>query len=152
MTNKELQMRAWIPAVAICAVAMAIGGCGGSRGGSAAKVPGAQATGDQRAILDTIDRLQSASRQGDGATICRLVFTANLVRSVEAAANRSCASEVRRNVFSPNEEISVGRDIRIRGSAATAVIQEQNGRTSTLSLLKQAGEWRIDRLTPRKAQ
>jgi hypothetical protein len=99
-----------------------------------------------------VDSLQTASRSGDGATICQTVFTAKLARSVQTASKRSCASEVRRNVFSPTEQISVGRDIRIKGDSATAVIREQNGRVSTLSLLKQAGRWRIDRLTPRTGQ
>jgi hypothetical protein len=82
--------------------------------------------------------------------ICGDLFTAQLVESVEAASKRSCAKEVRKRLFTPDAEISVGRDITVKGDRGTAVVREQNGNVSTLSLLKQSSQWRIDRVAPVK--
>jgi hypothetical protein len=104
---------------------------------------------DQRGILATVDVLQTASQAGDGGKICSNVFTKSLVHSVETASRRACATEVRKNLFKPGESISVERSITVKGDTGTAVIREQNGNVSTLHLVKQAGAWRIDRVTPR---
>ena len=61
-----------------------------------------------------------------------------LVKSVEASAKRSCAKEVRKRMFAPDAEISVGRDIKVTGDRATAVVREQNGNVSKLSLVRQS--------------
>ena len=108
-------------------------------------------SGGQRGVLETIDALQTASRKGDGETICGDIFTAKLVRSVEAAAKRSCAEEVREQLFSPKAEISVSRDIKVNGGEATATVREQNGRVSKLFLVKHDGRWQVDRVVPRRA-
>src|SRR5436190_1727707 len=98
-------------------IAVAIAGCGGSQ----THAPASQThpdlvSGNQRGILGTLDALQTASRTGDGRNICGHLFTANLVRSVEKSAKRSCATEVRRNLFARNTEISVSRQINVAGN------------------------------------
>ncbi len=126
-------------------------GCGGSDDeGLASRSTGAM-QGAQRGILETIDALQTASRRGDSRQICQGLFTQNLVRSIETSAKRSCPVEVRERLFTPDESISVQRGIRVNGPTASAVIREQNDDVSTLHLLKQAGQWRIDRVSPQKA-
>lgn len=126
------------------AAAALIAGCGGSDDKPAQN---GTVQSDERGILGTVDLLQRASRTGDGRTICDQIFTAQLVRSIEAAANRSCPTEVRRSLFSKAATISVERGVKVDGATATAVIREQNGNVSTLSLLKQGGRWRINRVT-----
>jgi hypothetical protein len=102
-------------------------------------------------VLGTVDALQRASRQGDGRAICTQVFTRQLVRSIESAAKRSCAKEVRARVFSPRAAFSVGRHIAVTGNRGSAVIRDQAGNVSKLFLVKQGGRWRIDRVQPQKA-
>jgi hypothetical protein len=132
--------------VLVCLLAAAaLPGCGGSDDEQAT----ATVRDDQRGILATVDALQTASRAGDGARICSRVFTKSLVRSIEKASKRDCTAEVEENLFEAGDSISVGRDITVTGDAGTAVIREQNGNVSTLHLVKQAGAWRIDRVTPR---
>jgi hypothetical protein len=135
----------------LSAIAFAVPGCGGSDEETSTrdKAPAA-ASGDQRGILGTIDALQTASRNGDGEGICTEIFTVQLVRSIETTAKRSCVKEVTATLLSPNAEISVGRDIAITGKRATATILEQNSNVSKLFLLKQDGEWRIDRVVAQK--
>ena len=126
--------------------AAALPGCGASDD----KPKNADVSDDQRGILATVDALQTASHAGDGAKVCSTVFTKSLVRSIEKASKRGCAAEVRENLFKPGEAISVGRNITVKGATGTAAIREQNGNVSTLHLVKQAGAWRIDRVTPQR--
>ncbi len=135
------------PALAVLAASIPLAGCGGSD-----KAPPTPTTvsGDQRGILGTVEALQVASRNNDGRGICSDIFTAQLVRSIETTAKRSCVKEVSDTLVSPDAAISVGRDIEVTGSRATATIREQNSNVSKLFLLKQAGEWRIDRVVAQK--
>ena len=127
-------------------VAAVLPGCGGSDDEQTT----ATVQDDQRGILATVDALQRAGRAGDGARICSTVFTKSLVRSIEKYSRRACTAEVEENLFTAGESIAVGRDITVAGDAGTAVIREQNGNVSTLHLVKRAGAWRIDRVTPRR--
>ncbi|MEJ7715448.1 MAG: hypothetical protein WKF40_06980 [Thermoleophilaceae bacterium] len=92
-------MRFLLPGVLAFAVA-ALGACGG---GSEKKPPPA-VSAQQRGVLDTVDRLQVASRRGDGEQICTEIFTTKLARSVEAKSKTSCAKEVKQKLFSPQAE------------------------------------------------
>jgi hypothetical protein len=134
-----------------------LAGCGSSDNGSpaapkaSAPKPVQAVTVGERGILATIDALQTASRKGDGRAVCVDLFTPQLVKSVEATAKRSCAKEVRKRMFAPDAEISVGRDINVTGDRGTAVVREQNGNVSKLSLVRQSAEWRIDGVRPAKS-
>jgi hypothetical protein len=141
-----------VPSLAVLTTAAALAGCGGSDGKPpAAQKPAQPVSGEQRGILATVDALQTASRKGDGPTICGTLFTPELVKSVEASAKRSCAKEVRQRLFAPDVEISVGRDLKVARNRGTATVREQNGNVSMLTLAKQGGQWRIDRVTPKKS-
>jgi hypothetical protein len=124
--------------------AAALSGCAGSDD----KQPTRASGHDQDGILATVDALQTASRAGDGATVCSRVFTAGLVRSIERTSKRSCAKEVKKNLFRRDAAYSLQRNITADGDAGSATIREQNGNVSTLHLVQQAGVWRIDRVTP----
>ena len=128
-----------------------LAGCGGSDDSGAGSAPTKTVQTAERGVLDTIDALQTASRKGDGHAICQKVFTRKLAHSIRASAKRSCAAEVRERLFVPEQSIAVERGIRVTGITASAVIREQNNNLSTLHLLKRAGRWRIDRVTPQNA-
>jgi hypothetical protein len=139
------------PVLAVLATSVPLAGCGGSD----PEAPGEQkpdttVSGDQRGILGTVEALQTASRANDGKGICTDIFTAQLVRSIETTAKRSCVKEVSDTLVSPKAAISVGRDIEVSGVHATATIREQNNNVSKLFLLKQDGKWRIDRVVAQK--
>jgi len=144
---QSLNLRTRLVVVAVAALA----GCGSSDNERSAQKPSPSVSGDQRSILGVVDELQTASREGDGETVCSELFTPRLVRSIEEAAQQSCAKEVRQRLFSPDAEISVGRDIKVTGRRGAAVIREQNGNVSKLSLVQQNARWRIDRVTPQKS-
>ena len=130
--------------LAAVAAAAALAGCGGSDDDEQAPpVPS-----DQRAILDTIDKLQTASRQGDAGTICSDIFTDSLARSIRKASRRSCEKEVGETLTSPDAQFAVGRQIHIDGSQATATVRDQDGKTSTVYFLKTGDRWQIERIAP----
>jgi hypothetical protein len=141
-------MQALRAAAGAAALAAVLAACGASETPQAPTPTQGAVQTSERDILNTVDRLQEAGRRGDGAAICRDVFTARLARSIARAAGRPCAPTVRQTLFSPDTSISVQRDVRVTGQRATAVIREQNGDVSTLALLRQGGRWRIDSITP----
>ena len=129
-------------------LAAVVAACGGSETPQEPTPTKDAVQSSERDILNTVDRLQEAGRRGDGAAICREVFTARLARSITRAAGRPCAPTVRRTLFSPDTSISVQRGVRVTGQRATAVIREQNGDVSTLVRRREGGRWRIDSITP----
>lgn len=130
------------------AIATALGGCGG---GDDKQSP-STVSGEQRAILTTVDALETASRRGDAARICKRIFTPALARSIGRASKHGCKAEVRDTLTSPDARLSVQHKIDVHGSRATATIREANGDTSRVSFVKDAGRWRIERVTPVRSQ
>jgi hypothetical protein len=129
-------------------VVAALGGCGGSDddGEKGPVVPS-----EERAILQTVADLETASRQGDARRICDEIFTKTLADSIENAADRSCSAEVRATLVSPNMRLSVGRNIDVNGARAIATVREKGGDTSKVFLRKHGSRWQIARITPAKS-
>jgi hypothetical protein len=132
---------------ALAAAATALASCGGSDDPKPA--PGV--SDDQRAILSTVDSLQTASRQGDAARICNELFTQSLAQSIRRASRHSCQAEVRDTLTSPDAQLSVSRKIAVKGDRASAIVREQNGNASTVAFAKAGDRWRIERITPLKS-
>ena len=126
------------------AAAASFAGCGGSD----KKDQAPTVSSEQRAVLGTIDALQAASRSGNARKICQEIFTPALADSIRQASKRSCEKEVSATLVTPDAELSVARQIDIRGPRATATVREQNGNTSKVFLVKQAGQWRIRGVQP----
>jgi hypothetical protein len=124
---------------AVMCTVTALVGCGGG------KTEQTTPTGQVRAaVTRVLADLQSASRAGDGRHICNGIFTVKLADSItRSSASGSCEKEVRRNLFSPATRITVRRVQVTDAANASAIVAEQNGNTSKVLLIKQAGEWRI---------
>jgi hypothetical protein len=151
--ERTAKMHMAVVGAAALVVTVGLGACGSSDDKAAPdqkRTP--TASGEQRAILQTIDQLQAASRRGDAAKICNEVFTRTLAASIKAASKRGCRAEVKQGFASANAQISVSRELTVKGSRATAVIREQNGEASRLFMVKEAGRWRIERVQPLNAQ
>jgi len=130
--------------LAIGAIAIGLAGCGGG----AEREPQPAVSSEQRSVLDTVDRLSEASRRGDGREICQRIFTRRLAESVSTSAKSTCTRAVRRSLPPRESSFAAGRDIRVDGDRAQANVVEPNGEVSRLYLVRQAGDWRIDRVEP----
>ena len=132
-----------------CFTALA-GACGSndSTSPSSSRKPPPAIPAQQRDVLGAIDQLQAASRRGDGARICQEIFTAKLARSVAASSRKPCPKEVTTRLFPPTATLAVGQNIRVSGGRAVADVMDQNGKRSTLVLVKEGGRWRIDQVRP----
>jgi hypothetical protein len=135
-------------AVRVAAVACVAAGLPGCGGGEAKKPPPPGDT-ERAAVKRVLADLQAASRAGQGKRICNDIFTVKLANSVtRSSKSGSCAREVRNNLFSRQTQITVQRIDMGTASDATATVTEQNGNTSKVFLVKQAGQWRIRGVQP----
>ncbi|MCA1707125.1 MAG: hypothetical protein LC808_29210 [Actinobacteria bacterium] len=140
-------MPPWTKNLVALTALVALAGCGGSTGGGPG---GGGGGGDQEdAVRSVLTNLQAASRQGNGNRICNQIFTPKLADSVTSSSKSgSCAKEVKAKVFSPEAKITV-EDVTVSDAAnAKATIKEQNGKTSSVFLVKQGDEWRVRSVKP----
>ena len=104
---------------------------------------------DAVAVRQVLTDLETARREGDGERICNQIFTpklANLVTS--SSTSGSCATEVKSKLFAPDAQLEVQSVNVTDESNATAIVEEANGNTSTVFLVRQSGVWRIRSVTP----
>jgi hypothetical protein len=144
-SKKGKTLRFPTPGLLAIAIAATLVACGGD----SEQQPPAQVSAQQRGALETVDRLQTASRRGDGQEICTKIFTAELAQSIKKAAKTSCPKEVKRKLFSPDAELTLSKNVRAAGAGrAAATVTDQTRKTSTLFLVKQGEQWRIERIEP----
>jgi hypothetical protein len=129
------------PLIALLAVSagLAAGGCGGSDGDATD-----QRSNDETSVRTALSNLQAAALAGDGKRICTEIFTPKLANSVTSSSKSgSCATEVRRNLFSPTTRLTV-QSVTVADQAnATAKVKERSGEMSTVYFVRQSGRWRI---------
>jgi hypothetical protein len=123
-------------------------GCSGCGDGEEPK-PTSTPDPERAAVTRVLADLQAASRAGDGKRICSDIFTVKLANAITRSSDSgSCAKEVRSKLFSPHTRFTVKSVVVADPSDATAVVTEQNGNTSKVFLVKQAGQWRIRGVQP----
>jgi hypothetical protein len=138
-----------LAALAVLTVALAGCGSGSNDSSGEQKTDTANKAADNTAVKQVMSDLQTASRSGDGRRICTQIFTPKLADSVTgSAASGSCAKEVRKKLFSRKAQISVQNVTVPNAANATATVNEANGNTSTVFLVKQSGRWRIRSVAP----
>ena len=139
MTHSQPTRGALLTLLALSA-GLAVGGCGGGSEKDTADRP----AGDEASVRRLLSDLQGAAVAGDGKRICTQIFTPKLAQSVAASSKSgSCATEVRRNLFSPATRLTVQRVTVADEANATATVREASSRTSTVYLVRQGGRWRI---------
>lgn len=129
--------------LAACA-ALALSGCGGGDEADA-KNNAERFEGDERQVAEVVDRLGEAAREGDTATICEDLVTAELQTRIREASGTSCAQELEENIVSGETTFEV-ESIEVKSDDATAVVVDQEGRKSRLFMVRDQGDWRITRI------
>jgi hypothetical protein len=127
-------------ALTLLLAALAAAGCGG--GGASA----GDFEGDERQVVETIDRLAAAGRERDAARVCSEVLAATVVRELggEGGCNRAVDEAFdRADTF----QLAV-RSVRVDGDAARARVDagRDEDRQELVELVREGDGWRVSRL------
>jgi hypothetical protein len=124
------------------AVAAAIfaAGCGQGSSNSATDFQG-----EQRAVAQTIEDLQSAGKKGDATKICDELLAPTLVDRIKRSGG-DCAKVVDSALSDADSfELKVEK-VTVNGNRATAVVKSETGkkdRTDTIELVREGRNWKV---------
>src|SRR3954454_6111355 len=128
-------------AALLAALPLALGACGQSQKDSAKDF-----TGDQKAVAQTVEDLQTASRKRDEGKICKELLAPALVTKIKTASKDTCEGALKDALQDADAfELQV-KKVAIDGTTATATVTSDTGkddRTDTLTLTKVGDAWRI---------
>jgi hypothetical protein len=129
-------------AALLVASALALGACG-----QASKDSAKDFKGDQKAVAQAVEDLQSAGAKHDGAKICNDLLAPALVTRIKQASSKQCDAVVKDALGDADAfELQVQK-VTITGTTAKAVVQSQasgaKDRLDTLDLQKVGRSWRI---------
>jgi hypothetical protein len=132
-------------AALLCASALTLSACGGADKDSAKDF-----RGDQKAVAQAVEDLQSATRKGDEAKICTDLLAPALLTKIRAAQRDGCEPALKTALKDVDSyELTVKR-VAIDGTSATATVTSDVGRkddrTDTLTLVKVGRAWKISEL------
>ncbi|CAB4882003.1 unannotated protein [freshwater metagenome] len=127
----------------VVVLALVLAGCGGSSNDNSAK----SFSGEQAAVAKTVENLQSAASDRDGAKICSELITAALRDRISA---QSCPATVRTAIKDTDDVDLIVTKVAVTGTTATATVRQKLGnnksRVVQLPLVKSSGSWRIAQL------
>jgi hypothetical protein len=129
-----------LAAVATCAALAA--GCAPTSG-SSTKVSNFR--GDQRAVAQAVVDFQSAANDSDEQRICGDLL-AKALASRLAAHGRGCPAAVHEAIRDADSLDMTVQSVQVNGPRATARVKLETGkkdRTTTLTLVREGGTWRI---------
>ena len=125
----------------LVALPLALGACGQTQKDSAGDF-----RGDQKAVAQTVEDLQDASRERDEGKICSQLLAPALVDKIKAASNSTCEKVLKDSLRDVDSfELQV-KKVAIDGTTATATVTSDTGkkdRTDTLKLQKVGNAWKI---------
>ncbi len=132
-------------AVLLCASALTLSACGATTKDSATNFKG-----DQKAVAQAVEDLQSATRKGDESKICTDLLAPALVTKIKANDKDGCEPALKdalRDVDSWELQV---KKVAISGTSATATVTSDVGKTDdrvdTLTLVKVGKAWKISEL------
>jgi hypothetical protein len=114
--------------------------------GQAAKDSAGNFQGAQKAVAQTVDDLQSASRKHDGARICATLLAPALVAQVKKASGGDCEQGIKDALSDADSFDLQVKKVTVSGAKATAVVKSEGGdkdRVDTLELVKDGKVWKI---------
>lgn len=131
-------------------VALTLSACGQTSKDSAGDFEG-----DQKAVAQTVEDLQSAASKADGDKICDELLAADLVAKIKATAQKddpkaTCGDGLKDALRDADSfELQV-KKVAINGTTATATVESDDKgddkATDTLTLTKAGDGWKISSL------
>lgn len=124
----------------LVALTLALAGCGGESS-SATRFD----EGDERAVAETVEEMQTAGGRNDAAKLCRELI-ARALREKIASGGTSCDKELEKAIQDADMfELDV-RDVTVSGTTARATVRGKTGKdkttTKTFQFVKEDGRWR----------
>jgi hypothetical protein len=125
------------------ALAAALAGCG------TAPTSANDFKGDEKAVAQTIEDLQSDAQGRKPSAICRDVLSTALADKLKSTGS-DCAGEMEKVTGDADDfELEV-TDVTVSGTTATAKVKARRGdeknASTTFSLVKEDGDWRLSDL------
>jgi hypothetical protein len=126
--------------------ALLLAGCAG--GGAQDQDSTEDFQGAQQEVAQTVEDLQEATREKNGAKICSSLLSPSLQRSIAANNGKEgCSSAVDDAIKDSDPVDLVVTKVEITGNLATATVAAETGdetvSTDTFTFEKQAGRWKI---------
>jgi hypothetical protein len=132
----------------LVAAALTLSACG-----QAAKDSADDFKGDQKAVAQTVEDLQSAASKANAGKICDEILAtdlANTIKAKDTSKTPSCESGLKRALKDADTFELTVKKVAISGTTATATVESDATRskkqTSTLTLTKAGDGWRISGL------
>ena len=133
------------PAAALAAVAVCAALAAGCAPTTSTKTNVSQFKGDQRQVAQAVADFQSAANDGDDQRICTAVLAKALAARL-AAHGSGCPAVVHEAIRDADTLDMTVQSVRVAGPRATARVKLETGkkdRTTTLTLVREGGTWRI---------
>jgi hypothetical protein len=123
------------------AAALALSGCGTAQTSSSAKF-----TGAQKDVADVVDKLATAGRRHDAATICSDILSKQLLAQLKTAGG-DCETEMKAAIQDADDYDLQVRSVKVTGANATAQVRQGNdGPVATFTFVKEGADWRASAL------
>jgi hypothetical protein len=125
----------------LVAPSLLLGACGQS-GNDSAK--GFQ--GDQKAVAQAVEDLQSAGRKRDASKICDDLLAPALVKRIEQSSSGTCSKALDQALQDADSFDLTVKKVAVTGTRATAVVVSDAGkkdRTDTLALERVGSNWKV---------
>jgi hypothetical protein len=114
--------------------------------GQASKDSAKDFKGDQQAVAQTVEDLQTASKRGDGKKICSSLLAPALVAQIKTSSKAACDKAVKDALKDADSYEMQVQKVTITGTTAAAVVKSEASdqhRIDTLQLVKDGGAWKL---------
>src|ERR1700742_484735 len=128
-------------ATLLCLSALTLSACGQTDKDSASDFKG-----DQKAVAQTVEDLQTASRKSDETKLCDDVLAPALVTKIKTASKGTCESAIKDALRDVDSWERTVKKVAIDGTTATATVQSDTGkdnRLDTLTRVRVSNTWKI---------
>ena len=104
--------------------------------------------GDEKAVAEQVERIQTAGQRRDGESICTDVLAEEL-RERLTAGNSTCEQELDKVIEDADDFELTVRDVEISGQTASAKVEGRVGsakQVRTLEFVREGEDWRATSL------
>ena len=125
----------------VIAAALVLSACSTAQTSSSPKF-----TGAQKDVADLVDKLATAGRRRDAATICNDILAKQLLTQLKSAGG-DCETEMKDAIADATDYDLQVRSVKVSGNSATAQVRQGNhGKVATFTFVKESGGWRASDL------